>query len=79
MHANFWHPTGEIGVRADGRKELVALADGYRESAESRADLLRDPVWTTRLVLQAIKAPKDLRRDALGVLRLRRQQCRVVV
>ena len=31
-----------IGVRADGRKELVALADGYRESAESWADLLHD-------------------------------------
>ena len=31
-----------IGVRADGRKELVALADGYRESAELWADLLRD-------------------------------------
>ena len=31
-----------IGVRTDGRKELVALADGYRESAESWADLLRD-------------------------------------
>jgi transposase-like protein len=31
-----------IGVRADGRKELAALADGYRESAESWADLLRD-------------------------------------
>ena len=31
-----------IGVRADGRKELVALADGYRESAESWADLRRD-------------------------------------
>src|SRR5258708_2111296 len=31
-----------IGVRADGRKELVALADGYREAAESWADLLRD-------------------------------------
>jgi putative transposase len=30
-----------IGVRADGRKELVALADGYRESTESWADLLR--------------------------------------
>jgi transposase-like protein len=30
------------GVRADGRKELVALAEGYRESSESRADLLRD-------------------------------------
>jgi transposase-like protein len=31
-----------IGVRGDGRKELVALADGYREATESWADLLRD-------------------------------------
>lgn len=31
-----------IGVRTDGRKELVALTDGFRESAESWADLLRD-------------------------------------
>ena len=31
-----------IGVRADGRKELVALADGFREAAESWADLLRE-------------------------------------
>jgi transposase-like protein len=31
-----------VGVRADGRKELVALADGYRESTGSWADLLRD-------------------------------------
>jgi len=31
-----------IGVRADGRKELIALADGYRESTGSWADLLRD-------------------------------------
>lgn len=31
-----------IGVRTDGRKELVALSDGYRESTESWADLLRD-------------------------------------
>jgi transposase-like protein len=30
-----------IGVRADGRKELVALTDGFRESAECWADLLR--------------------------------------
>ncbi|WP_062900005.1 IS256-like element IS666 family transposase [Mycobacterium avium] len=30
-----------IGVRSDGRKELVGLADGYRESTESWADLLR--------------------------------------
>jgi transposase-like protein len=31
-----------IGVRADGSKQLIALADGYRESAESWANLLRD-------------------------------------
>jgi putative transposase len=31
-----------IGVRADGTKELITLADGYRESAGSWADLLRD-------------------------------------
>ena len=31
-----------IGVRADGTKELVAIADGYRESTQSWADLLRD-------------------------------------
>jgi putative transposase len=31
-----------IGVRSDGRKELVALTDGFRESAESWTDLLRD-------------------------------------
>jgi transposase-like protein len=30
-----------IGVRADGRKELVALTDGFRESTESWANLLR--------------------------------------
>ncbi|MGV1089620.1 MAG: IS256 family transposase [Mycobacterium sp.] len=31
-----------IGVRVDGTKELVGLADGFRESSESWADLLRD-------------------------------------
>jgi transposase-like protein len=31
-----------IGVRADGSKELITLADGYRESVESWSDLLRD-------------------------------------
>src|ERR1700720_1295427 len=30
-----------IGVRSDGRKELVALTHGFRESTESWADLLR--------------------------------------
>ncbi|KPI28647.1 transposase mutator type [Actinobacteria bacterium OV320] len=31
-----------LGVRSDGTKELVAMADGYRESSESWANLLRD-------------------------------------
>ena len=31
-----------VGVRLNGTKELVALADGYRESKDSWADLLRD-------------------------------------
>ncbi|MFE7243975.1 IS256 family transposase [Streptomyces sp. NPDC057580] len=31
-----------LGVRADGTKELVAMADGYRESTEAWAGLLRD-------------------------------------
>ena len=31
-----------IGVRADGTKEVIALEDGYRESQESWASLLRD-------------------------------------
>ena len=31
-----------IGVRPDGAKELIAVEDGYRESTESWASLLRD-------------------------------------
>ena len=31
-----------VGVRVDGTKELVAIANGYRESTESWADVLRD-------------------------------------
>jgi transposase-like protein len=31
-----------VGVRADGTKELVVVADGERESTESWAELLRD-------------------------------------
>ncbi len=30
-----------IGVRLDGTKELIAIEDGYRESTESWAGLLR--------------------------------------
>ena len=33
---------GPRGRAADGTKELVAIAEGYRESTESWADLLRD-------------------------------------
>jgi transposase-like protein len=31
-----------LGVRPDGTKELIAVEDGYRESAESWAEVLRD-------------------------------------
>jgi transposase-like protein len=31
-----------VGVKTDGTKELLACADGYRESTESWADVLRD-------------------------------------
>jgi putative transposase len=31
-----------VGARLDGKKELVAVANGYRESEESWAELLRD-------------------------------------
>ena len=31
-----------IGTRADGKKELVAVEDGYRESEQSWWELLRD-------------------------------------
>jgi transposase-like protein len=30
-----------VGARLDGAKELIAIADGYRESSESWAELLR--------------------------------------
>jgi transposase-like protein len=31
-----------VGVRADGRKDLAAVADGFRESEESWSEVLRD-------------------------------------
>jgi len=31
-----------VGVRLDGTKELIAISDGYRESTQSWAELLRD-------------------------------------
>jgi putative transposase len=44
-----------VGVRVDGTKELVALADGYRESTGSWADLLRDCArWGMRAPVLAV-------------------------
>jgi len=40
-----------IGVREDGRKELIAVEDGYRESKESWLSLLRD------LAARGVEAP----------------------
>ncbi len=40
-----------IGVRRDGTKELIAVEDGYRESAESWSSVLRD------LKRRGLKAP----------------------
>jgi putative transposase len=41
-----------VGARLDGTKELVAISDGYRESTESWAELLRD------LKKRGMKAPE---------------------
>jgi transposase-like protein len=43
-----------IGVRPDGTKELIAIEDGYRESAESWASVLRD------LASRGMRAPGSL-------------------
>ena len=56
-----------IGVRADGRKELIALADGYRESAESWAGLLRD--CKRRGMLAPVLAVGDGAQGFWGALR----------
>ena len=50
-----------IGVREDGTKELLAVEDGYRESAESWAGVMRD------LKARGINEPKLVVGDgALG-------------
>ena len=52
-----------VGARLDGTKELVAIADGYRESTESWACLLRD------LKKRGMRAPELAVGDgALGFL-----------
>lgn len=54
-----------IGVRADGRKEFKALSDGYRESSESWADLLRD------CKRRGMRAPVLVVGDGAGLLESR--------
>jgi transposase-like protein len=57
-----------VGVRADGRKELVAVAGGTRESAEDWAELLRD------LRRRGMRAPVVMVGDgALGLWRAVRE------
>jgi putative transposase len=53
-----------VGVRADGTKELVAVADGQRESGDAWAELLRD------LRRRGMRAPVVMVGDgALGLWR----------
>jgi putative transposase len=57
-----------VGVRADGRKELVAVADGTRESTDDWAELLRD------LRHRGMRAPVVMVGDgALGLWRALRE------
>src|SRR6266498_1092770 len=57
-----------VGVRADGRKELVAVADGTRESTDDWAELLRD------LRRRGMGAPVVMAGDgALGLWRALRE------
>lgn len=57
-----------VGVRADGRKELVAVADGTRESTDDWAELLRD------LRRRGMRAPVAMVGDgALGLWRALRE------
>jgi len=72
-----------IGVRPDGRKELVALADGHRESTESWADLLRsakrrgmEPYEPDRMKMsRTTRIPKES--EAPGSSRTRRALSRL--
>jgi putative transposase len=51
-----------IGVREDGRKELLAVEDGYRESSDSWSEVLRD------LKARGMSEPKLVTADgALGL------------
>jgi len=57
-----------VGVRADGTKELVAVADGQRESGDDWAELLRD------LGRRGMRAPVVMVGDgALGLWRALRE------
>jgi transposase-like protein len=57
-----------VGVRADGTKELVAVADGQRESGDDWAELLRD------LRRRGMRAPVVMVGDgALGLWRALRE------
>ena len=54
-----------VGVRPDGTKELVAVADGYRESTDSWADVLRGS-FADHGVAPPVLAVGDRRAGVLG-------------
>jgi transposase-like protein len=51
-----------IGTRPDGRKELIALEDGCRESTESWQSLLRD------LKHRGMRSPAVAVGDGVGIV-----------
>jgi putative transposase len=60
-----------LGATADGKKELIAIADGYRESEQSWKELLLDckaRCWVHKLANVLDKLPKGSQAKAKGLL-----------
>lgn len=72
-----------MGVRADGTEELIAMSDGYRESADSWADLLRDRIRAVFTGLTAasggVCCPLDTESDTFHMCRLNGQPIQATV
>jgi putative transposase len=59
-----------IGVRADGRKELVAISDGYRESTESWVpDTREQRCWFHKQANVLAALPKSAHPGAIAAMR----------
>ncbi|MBX7555324.1 IS256 family transposase [Streptomyces sp. NPDC004232] len=57
-----------MGVRADGTKELIAMNDGYRESADSWADLRHQRCWVHKIANVANALPTSAQPGAKKAL-----------